>query len=176
MGKPCKQIRPLPEIGGEHVCWITRDPLRQVDRLIGSGVESNQNATRLVAHIFDRMAVTLRNITDIALPQCLDPEATVRAKHGDGNLTVNDILPLIRVGVPMQLAQPAWIKIEDDSGDGRRDRETRRIHAPFAATLIDRMGCSWAGAGFQCVLCPFYQGFTVPPLPAKWAWVAGGNQ
>jgi hypothetical protein len=111
-----KQVWPLPKIGGENVRRVTGDPLRQVDRLIDSRVKTNQNATRLVAHIFDRVPVALRNVTDVTVFQCLDAEASVRAEHRDSDPTVNDILPLICVGVPMQLAQRARIKIEDDCG------------------------------------------------------------
>jgi len=58
----------------------------------------------------------------------------VRAEHGDGDLTVNDVLPLIRIGVPVQLAQPARIKIDMSPVTvveiGKREASTRHSRPP----------------------------------------------
>lgn len=54
-----EQLRWLAEIGGEHIGGVARNPLRQVDALVDSGVEPDQDAHGLVADILDRMAVAL---------------------------------------------------------------------------------------------------------------------
>jgi hypothetical protein len=61
-----EQVRWLRKIRGEHVGGIARNPLRQVDRLVYSRVEPDQDAGRLVADILDRVPVALRDIPDIA--------------------------------------------------------------------------------------------------------------
>ena len=47
------------------------------DRLIDSRVQPYQDTTRLIAHIFNRVAVTLRNVSDVTLPQSFDTEAAM---------------------------------------------------------------------------------------------------
>src|SRR5690349_12720005 len=89
------QLRRLAEIGREHVRRIARHPLRQVDRLIGPGVEADQDAGGPVADILDRVPITLRDITDVTPLQLLDPEAAVRAEQCDAYRAVDDVLPLV---------------------------------------------------------------------------------
>ena len=37
-----KKVGRFAQVRGEHVQWISGDPLREVDRLINSGIESDQ--------------------------------------------------------------------------------------------------------------------------------------
>ena len=59
----------LAEVRRQHVGRVAGDPLRQVDRLVDAGVESDQDAARLVADVLDRVAVALRDVADVALFQ-----------------------------------------------------------------------------------------------------------
>jgi hypothetical protein len=115
--KLLKQLRPLPKIGSEYVSGVTCDPLGKVDALVGSGIEPNQNTTGRVAHIFYRVSVSLRNVSDISFLQGLHSETSMRAEHRDADPTVDDVLPLVSIGVPMQLPERSWIKIEDHTSD-----------------------------------------------------------
>src|SRR5262249_41204712 len=137
--KPLERLRRLAEIGGEHVDRVAGDPLRKVDCLVDAGIEADQDARRLIAYILDRVAVALRDVADVTLLELLGAEAAVRAEQRDADIACDDILPFIGVRVPMQRAQPAGVEIEDDTGDGLRNREAAGIHAPLATTGEGRM-------------------------------------
>ena len=104
VGKLRKRLCRLAEVSGQHIGRVARNPLRQVYRLIGPSVEPNQDAALFVAHIFNRVSVPLRNVRNISLLQGLDAEPPVRPEQGDVHLTVDDVLPLVGIGMPMQLA------------------------------------------------------------------------
>src|SRR3981081_844418 len=102
IGELPEQLRRLAEIGGQDVGGGSPKPLRQVDGLIDSGIESDQNASCLVSHIFDRVPVALRDVPDVPLLQLLDPVAPVRAEQGDAHLALYDVLPLVGGWMPVQ--------------------------------------------------------------------------
>src|SRR5262245_25635260 len=104
VGKLRKRIWRLTEVGGQHIDRVARNPLRQVYRLIGASVEPNQDPALFIAHIFNRVSVPLRNVGNISLLQGLDAEPPVRPKQCDAHLTVDNVLPLVGIGMPMQLA------------------------------------------------------------------------
>jgi len=57
----------LTEICRQHVDRVAGNPLREIDRRVMPGVESDQYAARHFADVFDRVAVTLRDVADIPL-------------------------------------------------------------------------------------------------------------
>src|SRR5581483_2889087 len=38
IGKSCEQLRRLAEVGGKHISRVSRNPLRQIDALVDSGI------------------------------------------------------------------------------------------------------------------------------------------
>src|SRR5258708_40062400 len=102
MGELPEQLRGLAEVGGQNVGGVSSNPLRQVDALIDSGVESDQNASGLVPQVFDRMPVALRDIPDVPLLQLLDPIAPVGAEQGDAHRALDDVLPFVGIWMPVQ--------------------------------------------------------------------------
>src|SRR5262245_12365514 len=85
------------------------------------------------------MAVALRDVRHVALSQSFDPVAAVRAEQGDIELAVDDVLPLVRVGMPVQFAEATRIKVENHASDGLTNGEAARTDPPFAAEFVDRM-------------------------------------
>src|SRR5262245_7891594 len=83
------------------------------------------------------MPVTLRNISDVSRVQEFRPEAAVRPKHRHADFAFNYVLPLISIGMPMQLPERAGFKFENDAGDGRRNWKARGIDAPFSVAFED---------------------------------------
>src|SRR6476646_2280682 len=81
------------------------------------------------------MPVTLRDVTDVSRMQKFRPETAVRAKHGHAHIAVDNVLPFIGIGMPVQLAESTGFKVENDASHRRRDWKARRIDAPFATTF-----------------------------------------
>src|SRR5580765_1264086 len=85
------------------------------------------------------MPVTLRDVTDVSSVQEFRPETAVRAKHGHAQIAVDNVLPFISVGMPVQLAERAGFKVENNASQRRRDWKARRVDAPFATTFEHAM-------------------------------------
>src|SRR6476646_8348684 len=81
------------------------------------------------------MPVTLWNVTDVSSVQEFRPKTAVRAKHGHAHIAVDNVLPFISVRMPVQLAESAGFKVENDPSYRRRNWKSRRIDAPFATTF-----------------------------------------
>ena len=106
-----EQCRRLAEVGGQHVGRVPRHPFRQVDLLVDPGVEPDEDAALSVADVLDRVPVPLRGETDVALLERLRAIAPARTEQRDADLPLEDVLPLIGVGVPVQLPQrPARVR------------------------------------------------------------------
>jgi len=125
---------------GEQIGWSAGHPLRKIDRLIIPCVQTDQHSAGLAAGVLDGMSIALRDVRHVALKQRLDPVATVRSEQTDAELPVDDILSLVRVGVPVQFAQAARVEIEDDASNGLRNGKAALADPPFAAEFVDRMG------------------------------------
>ena len=110
-----KQGRGLAEVRGQHVKRVAGDPLREVDRRVYTRVESDQHAARLGTHVFNRVPVPLRNVTDVAFGEGLGPVPAVRAKHRDADIAVDDVMPFVGGRVPVKLSQ-----CPSDRGRGSR--------------------------------------------------------
>ena len=65
------------------------------------------------------MPVTLRDVTDVSRMQKFRPETAVRPKHGHAYIAVDNVLPFVRVGVPVQLAERARFEVENYARDCR---------------------------------------------------------
>src|SRR6476659_10201418 len=87
------------------------------------------------------MPVTLRNVSRISGVQQFRPEAAVRPKHGHAHIAVDNVLPFISVGMPVQLAESARFKVENNSSDGCRNWKARRVDSPFATTFEHAVRC-----------------------------------
>ena len=61
------------------------------------------------------MPVTLRDVTGVSGVQEFRPETAVRPKHGHAHIAVDNVLPFISVGMPVQLAKSAGFKVENDA-------------------------------------------------------------
>src|SRR5262249_29705417 len=75
-----EQRHGLAEVGSEDIDRIAGDPHREVDGLVVTGIEPDQDPARLVVDILDRVAVALRDIADVPLVERLGPVAAVRAE------------------------------------------------------------------------------------------------
>src|SRR5207249_9203001 len=62
-------------------------------------------------------------------------ESAVRSKHGHAHIAVDNVLPFISVGMPVQLAECARFEVENNAGHRRRNWKARRVDAPFATTF-----------------------------------------
>src|SRR4029077_10564784 len=85
------------------------------------------------------MPITLRDVTHVSDMQDFCPETAVRPKHGHAHIAIDNVLPFISVGMPMQLAESAGFKVENNAGDRRRNWKSRRVDAPFATTFEHAM-------------------------------------
>src|SRR6478672_6781863 len=81
------------------------------------------------------MPVTLRDITDISGMQEFRPATAVRPKHGHAHIAIDNVLPFISVGMPVQLAESAGFEIENNAGHRSRNWKARGIDAPFSTTF-----------------------------------------
>ena len=72
----------------------------------------------LVADVFDRVPVALRDVADVAFVERLGPVAAARAEQRDADLPLEDVLPFVGRRVPVQLPQRARVEFEDRAGDG----------------------------------------------------------
>jgi hypothetical protein len=63
----------------------------------------------------------------------------VRAEQTDAELTIDDVLPLVRIGMPMQLAQAARLEVENNARDCLRYGEAIGADPPFAAEFVNRV-------------------------------------
>src|SRR5437879_11868109 len=85
------------EIGCQDIDGIAGDPRRKINRLVSRGVKSDQHATPLVTKVFNRVSVSLRDVTDVARVQLLRSKSTVRAEHCHAEVAFQNVLPLLGV-------------------------------------------------------------------------------
>ncbi len=138
-GKLLEQGCRLAEIRCQNVKRIAGDPRRKINRLVSSGVKTDQHPARLATDIFNRVPITLWDVTDIAGVQLLRSKSTVRAKHRHAEIAFDYVLPFIGVWVPMKFAQSARFEIQNYAGDCCRNWKSRGIDALFAPALEDRV-------------------------------------
>src|ERR1044071_1426776 len=81
------------------------------------------------------MAITLWDVTDVACTQEFRPKTTVRAKHRYADLPLDDVLPFISIGMPVQLPKRAGFEVENNASDCCRNWKTGGVYAPFAAAF-----------------------------------------
>lgn len=134
----------------DRLSGIAGDPLRQVDGLIVTCVQSDQNPAGRRADVLDGMAIALRNVGDVAVTQCHDPITAVRAEHRAVKVTGDDVLPFVGVRVLAHLAQAARLQIENDVRDGLGNRETIGADALLAPELVIECS-SCASSRYWCV-------------------------
>src|SRR5262245_42714045 len=61
------------------------------------------------------------------------------AKKRYTELAVDDVLPLVGVGMPMQFAQATRFEVENNAGYGLRNRKAVGTHSPFTTKFVDRV-------------------------------------
>src|SRR5258708_29268670 len=101
LGELLEQRGRFAEVRGQHVERVPGNPLRQVDRLVDAGIQSDENATGLAADVLNRVPISLGNIADVPLFQFLDSIAAVRTEHRHADVPLDNVLPFVGVGVPM---------------------------------------------------------------------------
>ena len=74
----------LAKIRGQNINRIAGDPRRKINCLVSPRVKTDQYPTQLATDVFNRVPVSLRDITDIAGLKLLCSESTVRPKHCHG--------------------------------------------------------------------------------------------
>src|SRR4051794_12256412 len=65
LGKLFEYRRRLTKVRDQHVDRISGDPGREIDVLVDSGIEADQNPARFFADVFDRVPIPLRNVADV---------------------------------------------------------------------------------------------------------------
>jgi hypothetical protein len=75
------------------------------DRLVVAAVEDDEDARRLRADVFERMAEALEDVADVALAERFLPPSPVRTEQGHAERAAQHRLPLRGVGVPVQFAE-----------------------------------------------------------------------
>src|SRR5262245_30222493 len=91
----------LIEVGRQEVVRIACDPLREIDSCIMAGIEGEQYAGDFGPDVFDGMAITLRNISDVSLIQGLDSVTAVRTEQSHVDAPLNDVLTVVRGRMPV---------------------------------------------------------------------------
>ena len=137
--KPLEQGRWLAKISRQNINRIAGDPRRKINRLINSGVKTDQHPTRLSPDVFNRVPIALWDVTDIAGVQSLRSKSTMRAKHRHAEIAFDYILPFVSVWMPMKFAQRAWFEVENYTSDCCRNWKSSGIDAPFAAAFENRV-------------------------------------
>jgi len=99
---------------GEQIGRVACHPKAKVDSLIVSCIQTDQHPASLAAEVCDGMAIALRDVRDVPFGQRFNSIAAVRAEQTDAELTIDDVLPLVRIGMPMQLAQAARLEVENN--------------------------------------------------------------
>ena len=127
------------EIRCQNINRVAGDPRRKINRLINSGVKTEQHPTPLAPDVFNRVPIALWNVTDIARVQLLRSKSTMRAEHRHAKVAFDYILPFIGGWMPMKFAQRAWFEVEDYASDRCRNWKSRGIDAPFAAAFENRV-------------------------------------
>lgn len=79
------------------------------------------------------MAIRKRNVADIARPVIEGASNSVSGKHRHASLTCKVILPLVIIGMPVELPHGSGLDLNQGGSDGLRDREVRRIHDSHAS-------------------------------------------
>jgi hypothetical protein len=69
--------------------------------LVNPGVKTDQHPARLATDIFNRMPISLWDVTDIASVQLLGSKSTVRSEQRYTQIAIDDVLLLIGVWMPM---------------------------------------------------------------------------
>lgn len=105
------------EIRCQNVNRIAGDPRRKINRLINSGIKTDQHPARPVPDVFNRVPIALRDVTNIASVQLLRSKSTVRAEHCHAEVALDYVLPFIGVWMPVKLAQRTRREIENYAGN-----------------------------------------------------------
>ena len=134
-----EQGRWLAKISRQNINRISGDPRRKINRLINSGVKTDQHPARLAPDVFNRVPIALWNVPDIAGVQLLRSKSTMRAEHRHAEIAFDYILPFIGVRMPMKFAQRAWFEVENYASECCRNWKSRGIDTPFAAAFENRV-------------------------------------
>ena len=129
----------LFQICGKNIRGVRGEPCREIDRGINASVESKEHLARKVADVFDRVAVALRNVSNVARFKDLGAKAAMGPEKCHADASRNDILPFGRGWMPVQFAQSAGFELQNDPGHRLRNWEIRRIHSPFSPPFVNRM-------------------------------------
>ena len=79
----------------------------KINRLVRSGVKTDQHPTGLVTDVFNRMPIALWDVSDIAGVQLLGSKSAMRAEHRHAEVAFDYVLPFVGIWVPVQFAQGA---------------------------------------------------------------------
>src|SRR5439155_1359353 len=137
--KLLEQGRWLAKVSRQNINRISGDPRRKINRVINSGVKTDQHPTRLAPDVFNRVPIALWNVPDIAGVQLLRSKSTMRAEHRHAEIAFDYILPFIGVRMPMKFAQRAWFEVENYASECCRNWKSRGIDTPFAAAFENRV-------------------------------------
>ena len=91
------------EIGGQQKVRVGRYPGRERDRLVIAVVEHDEELEVLGASVLDVVPVALRHVADVAGVEFLGALAAVRSEHAHAGAAADIVLPLVGIGMPMQL-------------------------------------------------------------------------
>ena len=112
-----------------------RQPLRQRQVLVDRALEHFQKFQIRRPGVFNVMRQGFLNVPDVATLEILGSRPPAGREHRHPPLARIEKLPLIRIGVPVQFAQPARLQRHHRRRRGRH-RKTLRIDDPHFAALV----------------------------------------
>ena len=107
--------------------------MREIDRLVGARIEDDQDPGGRRAGVLERVAIALRDVADVAGGERRLTVAAARAEERGPDRAGEDVLPLVGVGMPVELAERPGGELEDDAGHRRGNRKVLRLDAPLPA-------------------------------------------
>src|SRR4051812_20857598 len=118
------------------------EPVGQADFLIFWSFERRQKPQRSIARVLDDVTLPALHITDVARPEIGRLRARTGVEDGHPAFALDPILPFIRVGVPMHLADGTRLDDLERGSDRRRGLEDRAVGKAKGTRAIvpDRRG------------------------------------
>ena len=111
MRKLCGDLGTESKVRCKHVDGIARKPLAEVHCLIVGAVKADQDAADLVAGVLNVVARPHRSVADVAGFELVDDGISLGKKHTHFCRAADVVLPLVRIRMPVQLAQSSRLKL-----------------------------------------------------------------
>src|SRR5580765_6364726 len=115
--------------------WRVGQPLRKRQVLVEAALEHLEKDQVCVPSIFDVMQKRLFNVPDVSLLKIHRASAVACGHHRHSPLTRDVILPLVGVGVPVQLPQTSRVYRDHCHRDVSCGLECTRVNDTYLSTF-----------------------------------------